>query len=253
MNPQKQSEIMVKWFFDKGVSALDIHLRVPRNRQANYRNESDWLWITQHECLDMDRVLEILPWCRFKNRCGADIFVRPHRYHSQNLIFLDDLCFAQANKVAIKYSSLIVETSPKNTQVWMKINSPQPEKARGKIQQYLATLGYTDPGSISGEHLGRLCGFKSQKRNCWVNFNKYTDAGVYEPLLLSNLSFPQGGACAKQERIETSQSEKDFSWVLRQARIGIPKKEIYDGLLSSAQARGKPSPQKYTKRTHGCL
>lgn len=249
MKSQRQSESMVRWFFAQGTKRIDIHIRKPVKEQAQYKNDSDWIWITQHEGLDERKTLQLLPWCRYQNIRGSDIFVRPHRYHSQNLIFLDDLDVPKARKVGRKYSAMIVETSPDNTQMWVRIEEQADEFRRKEIQQHLAFLGYTDPGSVSGEHLGRLCGFRSQKNKCWVNLRDTTHADIYRPPPLNQPSLPQGGACAKTKEKKKSQSERDFSWVLKESRKGIQKERLLAELVQKSKARGKPSPEKYATRT----
>ena len=190
-----------------------------------------------------------MKWCRFKNYKGCDIFIRPHRHDKQPIIFLDDLSLEKAIRVSKKYRSLIIETSQDNTQVWISLEKSLCESDRKLLQQHISTVGFTDQGSISGEHFGRLCGFKSQKRNYWVRHIKASSSKRYRPPTLRASPFPQGGACAKIRPEGSSLSEKDFSWVLSETRKGVPSDKLISSLARSAEARGKPAPMKYAVRT----
>lgn len=248
MNYSAQTDFMLKWFFDQGIESIDIHLRCPKFKGAVYDSD-DWIWITKHENLKLENAQKIITWCRFKNYHGSDIFIRPHRYDRQPMIFLDDLSLAKAMMVARKYRALVIETSTDNTHVWLALSEKLSELERKTLQQHISKMILSDKGSISGEHLGRLCGFKSQKRNCWVRYVQCSSAEKYTPPSLVACSFPPGGACANKEPGVKSQSEKDFSWVLSRARQGVPADRIISMLYNSARERGKVAPQKYAERT----
>jgi hypothetical protein len=240
---------MLEWFFGQGVSSLDIHLRCPKVKNAEYKSD-DWIWLTSHQRLSMEKANELMKWCRYKNYKGSDIFIRPHRYDKQPIIFLDDLTLKKAMIVSRKYRSLLIETSPNNTQVWVSLERRLSEGERKVLQEHISTLGFTDKGSISGEHLGRLCGFKSQKRNYWVKHFSESNSKRYDPPDLRVSPFPQGGACANiRQEGQSSLSEKDFSWVLSETRKGIRPDDLIQSLATSAEARGKPAPMKYAVRT----
>lgn len=249
LGPSLQSERMLEWFFTQGVRTVDIHLRCPKHPNAIYERAEDWFWVTRHQDLSLDKARHIMKWCRHKNTNGADIYIRPHRHAKQPIIFLDDLDVRKAWKVARKYRSLVVQTSKDNTQVWLSLTKALSEKERLRVQQYIASLGFTDTGSVSGEHLGRLCGFRSQKRGCWVTLLGESEAKSYEPPDNVTPSPPRGGACAKKNGDEISQSERDFSWVLRELRRGALVDAITCSLARSARERGKPCPEKYAERS----
>jgi hypothetical protein len=248
MNHSTQTNFMLKWFFDVGVSSVDIHLRFPTVTGAEYQS-NDWIWLTKHESLSLENAQKIIKWCRFKNYHGSDIFIRPHRYDRQPVVFLDDLSVSKAMTVANKYRAQVIETSPDNTQVWIALSKKLSEGERKTLQQYISKMDFTDKGSISGEHLGRLCAFRSQKRNHWVHHIHCSSAEKYTPPSLVASHFPQGGACANRELGVKSQSEKDFSWVLSRLRKGLSPDQVLRILCDSARLRGKMAPQKYAERT----
>jgi hypothetical protein len=239
---------LLNWFFDHQVKSVDIHLRCPNYPNAEYKSDN-WTWITRHESLSHEKALALLGWCSFKNCHGADIFLRPHRHDKQAILFLDDLPIERALAVSKKYQSIIIETSPNNHQLWLFISRSLDTSDRKRAQQYLAKLGYTDKGSLSGDHLGRLCGYRSQKRKCWVKYVGQYNTAPYNPIIEKLSTFPQGGACAKKREGFSSQSERDFSWVLTNIRKGVATKILTEMLTLYASERGKPAPSKYAMRT----
>lgn len=249
ISPYIQSDRMLEWFFTQGVSAVDIHLRCPKRTEAVYGNPEHWFWLTRHQNLSLNRARHMMKWCRHQNINGADIYIRPHRHEKQPILFLDDLSVHKAWKVAKKYRAIIVQTSMDNTQVWLSLTKALSEQERMSAQQYIASLGYSDPGSVSGEHFGRLCGLRSQKRDCWVTLLGESIMKRYAPPDCIPLSPPAGGACAKKKTSGDSQSEKDFSWVLGSLRKGVSADRVLSSLERSARERGKPSPFKYAERT----
>ena len=247
MNPLQQMVFMIRWFFKNGATSLDIHLRCPKTKKASYFDDN-WFWITRNENLDERKSLALLKWCRFQNMKGSDIYIRPHRHKSQPILFLDDLNIKRAIQVSRKYTSLVVQTSSDNTQVWIVTDYSLDEENRLRAQRYVANLGYSDKGSISGEHLGRFCGVKSQKRNCWVNIITHSSIKKYHPKFDSPPSFSRRGACAYINP-NNSESELEFSEVLKRLRKGISTLEIELWLNQKAENRGKRHSQKYAQRT----
>ena len=194
-----QTEILLNWFFENQASAVDIQVRIPKFIGADYKSD-DWIWITKHEALSQEKAMRLLSWCRNKNCNGSDIFIRPHRHDQQPILFMDDLTLAKARMVSRKYRSIIVETSPGNTQVWLALSKSLSVRERKLAQQYISSRGLTDKGSLSGDHLGRLCGYKSQKRNFWVKYIDQSCAPLYNPILATSSTFPHGGACVINTR-----------------------------------------------------
>jgi hypothetical protein len=244
----EQTKSMLMWFYDQGVSSLDIHLRCPKIEGAKYRSDH-WVWLTSHENLSFVNAEKMVKWCRYKNYHGSDIFIRPHRHAKQPIIFLDDISVKKAMLVSKKYKSQIIETSHNNTQVWISLTKSLSETERKVLQQHISRLGYSDKGSVSGDHLGRLCGFKSQKRNCWVKLLGTSSSKRYDPPDLVDNPLPQGGACANRRNGEKSQSEIDFSWVLSRLRVGESIELLRSILIEQASIRGKPQPKNYAERT----
>ena len=252
MKPIDQSKAMISWFFDHDVCGLDVHLRVPKVALPDYNNQDDWFWITEHENLDQEKVMSLLDFCKHKNVNGSDVFIRPHRNEVHPILFLDDLDLKKSKLVAKKYSSLVIETSKGNHQVWLVASNRLDKGQRMASQRLLSSLGYSDSGSISGDHLGRFCGFKSHKRNCWVNFVDRSTSSLYDAFqntgadLFDKHLYPPGGARVEKEK---TQSERDISEVLRKLKRGDSRTDILNDLYIFSVSRGKRTPRQYAERT----
>lgn len=250
--PLVQIAAQLKWFGSRGVSIFDLAVRAPRVRDANY-NDDNWMWIDRHRNIDVKHLeMKVIPWARWMNKNGADVYLRPTASREAAVLFLDDVPIDKALCVAKKYSSCVVETSPGNTQIWLATTKPLSVHVRGRAQAYLRSLGYTDPGSTSGDHFGRLCGVKSQKRRCWVNLNKVTEGPAYEAIITTqqtSLPRPKGGGERASSTEGKSMSEKEFGWVCGQLRAGARPESVLRDLESSARARGKRDFRQYAHRT----
>jgi len=251
MSPSQQTLLMLDWFIKNGVILFDVHLRIPKIREAEYRS-ADWIWLTEHEKISYEDVyMKLGNWLRYQNSQGADVFFRPHATVSHPVLFLDDVPIKKAFGVSERYSACVIETSSGNTQIWMLADRNLSKDERKNAQTYLSKLGYSDPGSVSGNHLGRLCGFKSQKRKCWVNLVRASSRSRYHPII-KNTSLPLGGLCASEnilKKAHSSPSEREFGWVLGRLRSGVPLNRIEEDLLQASRQRGKRNPKVYTERT----
>ena len=108
---------------------------------------------------DCETVLRSIPWLRYQNRDGRNIYIRPKGEH--NLSLIDDL--SQEAVISLARSgfspALVVETSPGNYQAWLK-HSEQLSKAEGTAAaRALAQRFGGDPGAADWRHFGRLAGF----------------------------------------------------------------------------------------------
>lgn len=123
---------------------------------------------------DAETLVRSVPWLRRENRDGRNVFCRPKSEH--NLSLIDDLSAAAVTEM--KRSgfgpALIVETSPKNFQAWVKHSRPLPAEFSTAVAKALASKFGGDAGAADWRHFGRLAGFTNRK-------NKYCDAhtGLY--------------------------------------------------------------------------
>jgi RepB DNA-primase from phage plasmid len=246
----KQLRRQIHWFCSNGIHHVDLAIRVPKQPGIDYRSP-DWSW-RMHRNIVTDEIQKSWQaWIRHMNATGSDIYIRPHGEGSFAFLFLDDLPLEKARRVATKYASCIVETSPGNTQVWLLTTACLSKGERAQAQQHLRDLGCTDPGSVSGDHFGRLCGLKSQKRQCWVNLSTISSARRYDVVLTKSppsFPLPEGGRrCASS--LSSSQSERDFGWVCGRLRAGHQVEQILLDLERKATERGKKNPKQYAQRT----
>ena len=277
LKPIEQIQMFLNWFCYQGVATFDIHVRKPGSPNEDYKT-GNWIWLTHNENVSIKGIRsKLLSWIRMSNAQGSDIYFRPHKDSVHPIIFLDDVPTGKAIKVAKKYTTCVVETSRNNTQIWLATDKALDKDERRIAQKSLSAKGYTDPGSISGDHLGRLCGVKSQKHSSWINLIKISSEKSYTPIedsksnispptytmannylinesitLSQKMGFNKGGVCASKKIssiTDSSPSGKEFGWVLGMFRAGIEYATIKEKLYVEAINRGKPNAKKYVEYT----
>jgi hypothetical protein len=255
-HPRQQQEEFFQWFTKMGVHSFDIQVREPISNADDSLRE--WRWLKPTLGISVgDYFLKYSSWAKFMNSKGGDIYIRPHGESKHRVIFLDDLSLDKAIQVSEKYAACVVCTSKDNTQVWLATEKELSKLERKAVQSWMRSVGYTDPGSVSGDHLGRLCGVRSQKRNCWVNLTTTTYGQRYAPDVESPLSSPLGEACASHSSSKGTQglgqppspSEDEFGWVMGALKHGVPIINVINQLTDRAKKRGKRLPDHYAERT----
>ncbi len=216
--------------------------------------------------LDLNAVRKRIGWLRHENAQGSDIYFRPFRTGSWPIVFLDDLTREQSLAVNRKYKSWVIKTSKGRFHVWILAERALSEVERKFIQSTIVRKGWGDPGSVSGDHFGRVPGFRNWKRGGeWVNlidcpdsFGRLLSSPVGGRVLHPKASETQGPApavIAGRERIpglgteSKSESEKEFGWVCGWLRRGLNEEEAIRKLTERATGRGKRQPEVYAKRT----
>jgi hypothetical protein len=244
--PHTQLCRQLDWFEESSVSRYDVHLWC-HNDEASQRKEH---WVTCHEGVRRQEILELWKWLRYMNAHKSDVYIRPHRFDRQSVIFLDDLDLQKAHRVAQKYSCCVLETSPNNTQVWMRTTHALTREERKFEQSYLSNMGHSDKGSISGDHFGRLAGVVSHKRKCWVNMKYFSTPRSYEPTQkVPHPSHGGGGACASPHQNHVSNSEREFGWAVGMLRNGTSHQEVLAKVLQAARLRNKRNAESYASMT----
>lgn len=205
---------------------------------------------------DRAEVGRSMGWAWVKNRSGHDVYIRPARGHGWPVVFLDDLPPTKARAIAHKYASLIVETSRENCQVWIRVARPLSEVERGTVQRSLASMIGADPGSVSGDHFGRVAGFLNRKqgRNDFLvqvlaaSSGPALDPGRHLIKASTNTSGPiEAPHACEDGGAGISESEKEFRYAL--ARLGWARSRGRDpageapfligNIADRAVARGK--------------
>lgn len=241
MRAADHTQAMLEWWAATGVDRVDLAVR---------RAAGAMLW--QRNC-----VIAALPlaWARAENAQHADIYARPARGRSWPLILVDDVAGARADAVAREVDVLLVETSPQGgCQVWLRCDRALAEDERMRIQRtWLVRLG-GDPGSVSGEHLGRLAGFKNWKRGgCWVNIRPAARGRpwlvVDDPNTPPRPPAPPTRPQGRDSLRDTTPSGHDWAWVCTRLERGLPPDAIYAQLVDRARPRRGADAERYAQRT----
>ena len=246
---------LLQWFIHMGVTQFDLAIQ---RRGAN-GVPSQFLAprFTGAESLEMAGLESRLSWLRAENAAGNDIYFRPSRDIAWPMVFLDDLSPRIATKIAAKYRAAVIETSPGRCHLWLGATFPLAEAERTRVQQDLVTRlqGAADPGSVSGDHWGRLPGFRNHKphRNCWVNLHTTSKARPYLPspitstptnaVRTSSRLFPQPEDGPDMSRLE-------WGWVRGCLESGIPSQWVLQQLIARARSRrGESDAIRYARYT----
>lgn len=245
MRAIKQTQRQIRWFDKRRVVTLDLAVRRP-----------DGTFVSKHSStLDGDGVDRCLPWIRYENaKQQADVYVRPARGHAWPVVFLDDVDPSSARLVARKYSALVIQTSRAGgCHVWLAVSRPLEESERCSAQRFLQQRLGADPGSVSGEHWGRLAGTKNHKRDgCWVNILDASDGPGWKPTFVPPGVGEESGATRgrPKDRCPTrDESTAEFAWCCHRIRTGLSLPQIGTELAKRALRRGKRNPTDYAERT----
>ena len=122
---------------------------------------------------DADTLVRSIPWLRFQNADGRNIYLRPKGEHDLSLV--DDLTADSVRRMkAVGYSpAVVVETSPGNFQAWLKHSGVLAREISTTAARKLAEEFGGDRGAADWRHFGRLAGLTNRKE-------KYaSEVGVY--------------------------------------------------------------------------
>ena len=248
MNAQQQTRTMLDWWQRLGITRMDMAIRRP-----------DGVMMWRQELLLSCRELA---WARSCNADGSDIYVRPSRSHAWPVVFLDDVNPAMAIRVSKKYRALIVRSSTEGgCHVWLACTRPLPESKRKTAQRWLAGRIGADRASTSGEHLGRLAGFKNWKREGqWVNVLALSDdrarwcpitderAAVASQERHLRTGLPRQATRASHNG-DQSQSAKEWGWVCGSLEAGADPDWICGQLTKQAYKRRGADADRYARLT----
>jgi hypothetical protein len=108
-------------------------------------------------------LLKSVPWLRYQNSQGRNIYIRPKGEH--HLSMVDDLTAAAVKQMKSEgYSpTLVVETSPNNFQAWLNHGEVLPQRLSTLAARTLAEKFGGDKGAADWRHFGRLAGFTNRK------------------------------------------------------------------------------------------
>jgi len=261
MRSEDHTYNMLGWFTDSVITKLDFSVKRP-NGTFLQRDTADI------DIADKNQITRIIKWLRFENwKQQSDIYVRPARHHDWPIIFLDDLSKGDAERVADLHASMLIHTSQAGGyHAWISTMQPLNETERGMVQRHYSHVYNSDYRSTSGEHWGRLAGFKNHKRGGtdWVNFHatgggtfidaasvlssiKTNHKGSFVPRKNSSSSLPSLGC--KSRSIDDSESGKEYGWAIGYIRATGDIEEAKRRLFDKATARGKKGINQYVNRT----
>jgi hypothetical protein len=231
---------MLRWWSAAGIERADLAVR---------RADGAMLW-------HADQALDALPlaWARAQNVQRADVYVRPARGHRWPLVFLDDVACHVAAAVARDHAALVIRTSPAGgCHVWLRCTRPLDEEQRRDVQRQLVHRLAADPASISGEHLGRLAGFKNWKRaGVWVNVLHASQHRAWVPaptLAESMLQAPRRHSTPTTSGRDTSPSGADWAFTCRLLEAGCEPSRVLTRLIERARPRRGSDAHRYAART----
>lgn len=127
----------------------------------------------QNILMDRAYLLANIGFLSKRNVNNEDIYIRPAAKEKHGLILVDDInveVIAKMRQDGLN-PAVIVETSPKNYQVWLKLGDDLEPELRTKIAKFLATRYSADMASADSRHYGRLAGFTNRKP-------RYTNNGL---------------------------------------------------------------------------
>ena len=236
---------MLHGWAQAGIDCADLAIRRP---------DGAMLW--QRDC-PLSRLP--LPWARAHNVKHGDVYIRPARGYSWPLVFLDDVTPEKARLIARKYTTVVVHTSPcGGCHLWLRVATALDEHQRYQAQRWLVARAGADPGSVSGEHLGRLAGMKNWKRHgVWVNVldcgNQQAPPWDPTPALqptppddrpLTATPGRQHGA-----GVDCSESAREWGWVCGALEAGISPDTVYQQLVERASQRRGRDAVRYASYT----
>jgi len=241
MNAYEHTRSMLAWWAHLGVDRADLAVR---------RSTGAILW---HH----DLVLEDLPlaWVRAENAHHGDIYIRPARGRAWPLVFVDDVAVERAQRAAQDIDALLVETSPAGgCHVWLRCDRLLDESDRRRAQRWWVNALDGDPGSVSGEHLGRLAGFKNWKRGgCWVNVLAGShNVGAWRTADSMPTARPSGRdqhPGRSNGPHDTSPSGRDWAWVCTLLEHGQSPDQVRAQLVDRARPRRGADAERYARRT----
>ena len=251
MKAIEHTQAMLAAWSEVGVGRADLAVRCPDGKM---------LWQRNRDVEDLP-----LAWLRGANAHGSEIYIRPARGFDWPVVFLDDVPVRIAMAAVARHGGLAVCTSPTGgCHLWLPCPRPLDEVGRCRAQRILAEQFGADPASTSGEHLGRLAGFKNWKRGgCWVNVLGWVKATGGErqvldiprdspgsgttrpsiPMTLGKASRP----CSAGH--DTSPSGREWAWVCSRLERGADPETVCLELSHMARGRRGEDAVRYARRT----
>lgn len=233
--------------FNQTYTAVENYVKATNAESYHYRlvnpiTEEVKLGQYKPDVLIQDSTIRFL---RDANAKGFNIYCRPVGYQ---YILLDDLTRAVLLNVSKLDPCLLIETSPKNYQAWLNLESIPADRAEAKtICQLLAVKFGADLASADPDHVGRLPGFtnRKEKHRKPNGYFPFVELKKWEPR--QSPFYPEGGAVFQQSQVQTangqttrhspgkcSLSEQDYGVAIGLLKSGKTDVEVYDHLFHTS-------------------
>jgi hypothetical protein len=139
-----------------GADMFEIGLFKPMDGVSRHAEMLPRVW-------NVDVLIKSVPWLKFQNSDGRNIYIRPKGEHALSLV--DDLTAETLNRMkdAGFAPSIVLETSPGNFQAWLNHGRVLPRTTSSAAARALADRFGGDRGSADWRHYGRLAGFTNRK------------------------------------------------------------------------------------------
>lgn len=251
LKPAQQLTSFLDWLRDVGVDRFDLAL-------IRFGPETpEGCFIPGSADLDRAGVENSLAWLRYENSRTAGAYFRPARGHAWPLVFLDDVAPVDAKHLADNHSAALIETSPCRFHVWLAMDHALDEYDRYRVQASLAQQVGADMGSVSGEHWGRLPGFKNRKpgKDYWVNLRRLSVVQPYtislspgDTPVLPERHEDQRPRVVQQDK-EQDESAVEWKYVRSALEAGVPPAIVDQRLLERCVSRRGSDARRYVERT----
>ena len=248
MRAREHTAAMLHFYQHHRIETLDLAVR---------RAQGAMIW---HHQQPLHRLP--LAWLRAENLQRSECYLRPARHQPWPIVFLDDLPPARALRLAHRYAALVVQTSSTGgCHLWLVLTHALDQRQRYLVQRWLIPRLKADPGSVSGEHLGRLAGMRNWKRQgCWVNvLNPYPGpkpAWDPTPALRESSASPSPADrpdstlnTRDSPTRDTSPSAREWGWVCGALQAGVPPDIVYQKLVQRASLRRGRDAERYARYT----
>lgn len=236
---------MLHGWAQAGIDCADLAIRRP---------DGAMLW--QRDC-PLSHLS--LPWARAHNVKHGDVYIRPARGYPWPLVFLDDVTPEKARLIARKYATVVVHTSPcGGCHLWLRVATALDEHQRYQAQRWLVPRAGADPGSVSGEHLGRLAGMKNWKRHgVWVNVldcgNRqappWDPTPALQPTPPDDRPLTVAPGRHHSPGVDCSESAREWGWVCGALEAGVSPDIVYRQLVDRASLRRGRDAARYASYT----
>ncbi|ADL55550.1 RepB family DNA primase [Gallionella capsiferriformans] len=173
MKPEQQRQAMLDWLMATSRLGTDTRFDIgigDANKALYFRRSG----LSRLRSLDLQMRI---PFFKAANISGVGQVSRPLNIYvcaavtePQSWLMMDDLTLNQSRRVAGERTHMIIQTSPGLHHLWLATSRLISIAERKACQQVLQQRYGGDAASVSGDHFGRLPGFKNIKRGKWVNF-----------------------------------------------------------------------------------